>query len=119
MFNLPESVKNVIYDYAGYTDLWKRRLTNDVLPYIDKGIILVPTVNPISGYFFKMLYNSYYEAPNDYFLMNFETFKNLCINCKFKIHVPNNVSEFKRCYKITKKYSFVLFQLKHKFKPIQ
>lgn len=117
MFHLPESLINIIYDYAGYTDLWKQRFANDILPYIDKGIILVPTINPISGYFFKMLYDSYYEVPHNYFLMDFETFKNRCLNCKFKIYIPTNVSEFKRHYRITKKYNLVLFHLKQKFKP--
>jgi hypothetical protein len=118
MFGLPETLINIIYDYAGYTDFWKRRLTNDVLYHIDKGIVLVPIVNSISGYFFKMLYDSYYEAPCDYILMTFESFKKRCIKCNFRIHVPNNATEFKRHYRITKGFNFVLFHLKQKIKKI-
>lgn len=36
-YQLNYDILNLIYDYADITNYWKRRLTNDILPLIDKG----------------------------------------------------------------------------------
>lgn len=41
MLNLPENVLNLVMDFAGTSDFWKARFSNDVLTKINKGIKFV------------------------------------------------------------------------------
>ena len=84
---LPADIKNLIHDFAGIREMWKTRFTNDVLPLIDQGHLIVGTFTLLEKEYPCKLCYMYGHNNNYKFCIN-------CTNFDDELNVPYTTMPF-------------------------